>query len=383
MSQKIISNSTPSILALAQDPGGAAALQPVLSQLSQSSDVDLTVLAHHQAWQVFSAEGLNFIKCDKKEKGLSNWYAYAYDWIDKSKANLVLTATSNKKSLEKAFIRAARKRDIRCLTVLDSWTEYRNRFLEPGEQLLSKEILPDYITVIDDFTAEEMHLAGFPAEILYVTGQPSLDKFIRWIKTNSSNDSKKYFRNELGVNTHNPLIVYFSQAIADVYPPGSNEYRGYTEYDVLSTLLQSLTGIQPEPHLAIKPHPKARASKFRAMLSNASTPVSIVDTIQTDHLIAAADVIVGMTSIVLVKGFLAGRKTLSIQPNRRGQDELIISRLGLIESIINVEDAPSILRDAVSGQENIILSNIGPTTWTDGQAVERIISIIKKVLREQ
>jgi len=107
------------------------------------------------------------------------------------------------------------------------------------------------------------------------------------------------------------------------------------------------------------------------LLLNASIQIQVVDEIDADALVMGADILVGMTSTVLVKGLLAGRKLLSYQPNLSGRNELVLSRMGLLETITDRRVLASSLKDLLdSSPENNLDFKL------PDRAVDQILALI-------
>ena len=372
-----------SVLAVAHDPGGAAALKPVLVTLHARRDRRLVIIAQRNAVTTFADAGLPVTDCGRETLPFSQRYEWAVSQLWHHAPDLLITGTSGKASLERAFIRASRRVGIQCLTVLDSWTNYTRRFLEVGESELERAVLPDIIAVIDEFSAAEIQVDGFPAEIIRVTGQPALDEIFRLRDFPDSHRSLELVREHYGLMPETTLVVYFSQPIAEMYPPDSAVYRGYTEYDVLADILHALSQLSPRSFILVKTHPKAKPAKFADFLANSVFPATLVEGIATEALIQAADIMIGMTSIVLIQGVLLGKKVLSYQPDLIGRDALITSRMGLTETVKDRVRLETTLEAMLNDNIGCMYTQAAlPEIWQDGCAVERITALIDESLRE-
>jgi len=365
-----------SVLALAEDPGGAEALLPVLKRISQRKSNSLTVLARNHAWTIFDTVGLKPIRCSHQGPDFSQWLRFADNWLVEHQPGQIVTATSDKGLLERAFIRASKRRGIHCLTLVDFWTNYARRFLLPNENGLREEILPHAIAVIDEFSLEEMKGFGFPEEILFATGQPAFQNFVLWTKSDQAQNARQKVRDHFKLNADQKLVLFVSQYISDMYPPGTDDYRGYTEFDVLSDLIQAVIALKPIPFLAIKLHPKEFPGKFDDPLKGVSSHIQVVHDFDIDTLVMAADILVGMTSSVLVKGALARHKIISYQPRLKGRDELVLSRMGVIDTIKDPEMLTTKLRAQLDTSRRGLQLPAVPDSWFAGRAVDHIISLI-------
>ncbi len=364
------------VLAAAQDPGGANALVPVLVRLSERDDIDLSIVARKQACSIFGHVGLYFADCTDQELDIEGWMDFATSVFELNQPDCVLTATSDVDSIERGLIRVARSRGIMVITLVDSWTNYTKRFLTAGEERLSSDVLPDKIAVIDRFTADEMEQVGFPKDMLRVVGQPAFDQFVNWLSSDSANTQKNLVRSTLGVTEGQKLVVFISQPIGDMYPPDSRVYRGYTEFDAIRLLISSMMALEPQPILAIKPHPKSPLDEYVEIPTRYSLPVEIASDHDIDSLILAADLVVGMTSIALVKGLLAKKRVLSFQPNLLVDDALVLSRMGITQTLTDADSLTEQLIQLLSDEDRSEENRQIPQEWGDGNAVERIVALI-------
>jgi hypothetical protein len=157
------------VVAVAGDPGGAAAVAPVLAELRRRGVV-VHAWPYAQAAHIWSAHGLAH---DPLPDGPPREVEAR---LRSSGADALLIATSmNGAMWERAFTAAALTLGRPTLAVLDFWTNYRGRFAGADGQLAD---LPDVIAVMDEEARDEMVSAGFPAARLRVTGQPAFDAWV-------------------------------------------------------------------------------------------------------------------------------------------------------------------------------------------------------------
>lgn len=357
-------NPSHSILAVSHDPGGAEVLEPVVEALGKG--------------EPFHTERFH----TPENRPFEDWKREAKDRL-RSSPDLLLTATSHGSSLEKAFIREAALQGIPSITLLDSWSNYRSRFLEPGEEMLP-HFLPSVIGVMDDFAAREMGQAGFPEERLRQVGQPGFDRFLQWAQSPGAHSIRAQIRSEQGVASDEKLILFFSQPILDMDGPvGSPTYRGYVEADALKFLMQALAGWKnPSPfRLMVKLHPKEKPGKYEKLLETAPIRAQSFDSAHADMLLLASDIAAGMTSTMLVKGALLNRPQVSIQPNQQGEERLMLIRRGFLRPCGNVREIQQALETAWQGRpEDRDQPSLSPILG-DGQATRRILDEIRCLLK--
>jgi len=114
---------------------------------------------------------------------------------------------------------------------------------------------------------------------------------------------------------------------ADASFPG---YRGYTEKLVLAELCSRLRSADGKWGLCVLAHPRedlaALARTWEANSASLAGGVYRAGTLTSRQIVAAADGVAGMASILLYEAWLLGRPTLSLQPG------LIRSDLGIFRA---------------------------------------------------
>lgn len=356
------------ILALSHDPGGAEVLEPVVQEIRTQPDLDLEWIHTPQ------------------NRTLDGWMELARERLQQPRPDLLLTATSHGAALEKAFIRQANLLGIASLTLLDSWSNYRERFLEPGEEL-APEFLPNRIGIMDKFSEIEMSELWFGVKRLRQVGQPGFDRFLQWAASTQAGAIKTQLRQNLTPKLGEKLLVFFSQPIEAMDGgPGNPTYRGYVESEVLELLLRALAsckGLAPF-RLAIKLHPKEKSGKYDAMLKQNPVPAQVIDHARADELLLACDVALGMTTTMLVKGAFLKLPVISIQPNQLGQERLMLIRQGWIRPCGNEQEISRALAQAISAdQDGNFHASLLKGTLGDGKSVRRIMSQIRILLKAQ
>jgi hypothetical protein len=314
------------VVAVAGDPGGANALGPVI-ELLRAQQRPVAALAYREARGVWAKRGLAF-----EELSETTGVAAAERRLLELRTERLLTATSfNGFDLEKLFIAASRTCGIPSLSVLDFWAGYRDRFSNSDGELA---YLPDAIAVMDEYCRQEMIQEGFDGRHLHVTGQPAFDE-LEDHRQHNVPATRAAVRRRLEVEPASRLLVFLSQPLAQLFGAdvSSSRYRGYTEHTVLASLIEALGHIaarrQAPMVLLIRPHPreriedlqmhKARATGVRILLDGGGDGRSLV---------RAADLVVGMTTVLLVEACLLGCVVVSLQPGLVGADVLPTNRWG-------------------------------------------------------
>jgi hypothetical protein len=341
-----MSGARPAVLALAGDAGGAAAMTPVLKALLEDGRATLQIFAYRQAATLWRKEGLAFDSLDERisTEAISKILA-------SRKPSLLFAGTSvNGVDLEKKFINAARQFSIPSLSLLDFWSNYRPRFADSSGNLTH---LPDRIAIMDKQAMTEMMAQGFERERLVVTGQPALDN-LGVYRESFGPDRRKSLRLGLGVEESAVLVSFYSQPFSTFNPgPDDPRYPGYDEHITLGLLLAALERVSGDLgkkiHLVVRPHPREEPEKFQARAGLVPLTVSTHGDVR--DLALASDLVVGMTTMLLVEAVYLGCRTLSFQPGLKVADPLPTTRNGLTRAVYDAGTIDVALKEMLLAPE--------------------------------
>ena len=157
------------IVAVAHDIGGAQAVYPVIPTLRKRSNLRVNAIAGGFAQKVFAR-----IKAENTDTDWSD--TKIDDYLDRTRPDLVLSGTSWKSCLEQGFRNRARLRNIPSVVVIVFWSDHPRRWHDADYRFEDGQ---DRVCVPDKETAESMVRYGYPKELLYVTGQPHLERCFR------------------------------------------------------------------------------------------------------------------------------------------------------------------------------------------------------------
>jgi hypothetical protein len=369
-------SSTLSILVLAGDPGGGAALVPVLQQLILEQKTNVHIYAYRQSANLFRRQKIPFV-------GLTETTTLddCRSLLERHRPSVILTATSvNGIDLEKKLIAAAKDADIPSLAVLDFWTNYRARFEDEHRQLT---FLPDRIAVMDQRAVTEMCKLGFPVNQLIITGQPALDRFIR-VPQKERLAIRARLRKQLKLNSQDHLIVFISQHIEDAYRDliGTEDHPGYTEKSVFESLLDQISALKIELAgnsftILIKPHPCEREDSWSDVL--AQSDMVRVDRLNSTHdLAVTADQVVGMFSMALIECALLGCPVVSFQPDRISPPKEVIKDHTGIDTVTKQSELLALLKENILKPQTHLTPEKTPTIKTATSIVTHELLCLSK-----
>jgi hypothetical protein len=326
-----------SIAVMARDAGAAAALAPVARELIERGD-RVSIVAHGKAATAFELRRLPVLAFPG---------APSHEQIEgllvRHRTDVLLTGTSMKAAADRAWWDAARAHGIANLALVDHWSNLSERFSHREDF----DSLPDVIAVMDHNTVEALVAAGCPADRIRVTGQPYFDNLAH----SSILARRPDARRDLGVENARVVIVFASEPQARYYGSGPDDPRwlGYTEHDVLDLVSDAAREVTPDALLIVKLHPLEDDEAFVDLADHgiAGGPeIRILRAYPTSDLIAAADAVVGMTSIFLLESATLGVPTVSVRPGG-GEDPYIGAHAGRIVSITDRTLVASELRSAL------------------------------------
>jgi len=276
------------------NPGGFRAILPVLPLI--------------ESYQLFVTEQISSLVPESQSKQTLPYYLTEADILkilEQQKPSVLIVGTSVPSSkggnLESLFIQAAFKKGIPSISVLDHWCHYQERYT------LHKTLdaLPQIICIMDTKAKKEMLSLGFPESILSVTGQPAFDSLLSNAKDREQCLTERV--NRFPVSSDQKLITFVSEPVAEDY----GNKRGYTQHEALEILKFVMESI-PNTRIAIKKHPRESNDFFSEFIIN-NNDFFLSDTAPRD-LVLSSDLVIGMTSILLIESAMMGIPTISFQP---------------------------------------------------------------------
>ena len=309
------------VLLFSCEPGGAEVIIPVARLLAGTGVYDVTVTGYGYAIERFEKQSVPYTLVEPIGKDDSSF-------LNRFAPDLVITSATSlpiKDMSEKHIWRLARLAGIKSIALLDQWQNYSIRFsgVTAQERLA---YLPDAINCIDEIGKTEMIAEGFKGEILYQLGQPYLDR----LADGARGINCIAIRNQLDVAQEKSIILFVSEAIEENF----GRERGYTQYDALLVFLKNLVAAENQIIL-IKLHPKDDITKFHQIQAGfpLHTLIFISNELTALDCIAVSDQVFGMTSIMLIEAYILSKPVVSIQPNLKIVDPLVLSRYGYVRAV--------------------------------------------------
>lgn len=275
------------------DAGPAAFLKPVVEGwLESPPPFDWSIRLGEKASPVFSnMSGL------KPHRGADVARAEAIT----ARIGDALLVSAGGWPVEKAHVQAGQKKGIPAIQYVDSCYNYANRLCAEGDWTL-----PDMLLLITERSIAEAQAEGVPAGICRAVGHPHWGSVTR-LPAPETGD-----------------VLFIGAPVERDY----GHSLGYTESDSWRMLVDVLSnGFDGVLHYA--PHPEQ---------ASASLPAD-ADIVPYDTAaLSRYGTFVGMFSAPLVDAFLAGRRSISLQPDATATDMFFLTRQGFMPRVTDRDE---------------------------------------------
>jgi hypothetical protein len=363
------------IVVVGGDPGGAAALAPVLQVLQKRATERLRVLGYRQAVDIWARGGIAVEPLPDTEQ------VDPAAWVGSTGVDLLVTSTSvNGVDHERSFRRWAAAASVPSVAVLDFWTNYAARFRRSREDRL---LVPSVVAVMDEYARREMTAAGFPPDQLVVTGQPAFDA-IGLFRDGWDAPRRCQMREQLAADPDCRIVLFLSQPLAtEMAGLDCSDGVAMDEREILRSVASALDTIASaedvEILLAVRPHPRERLrpedlpalGRVRTVLAPGGDAWSMA---------LAADLVVGIKTALLVEACLLGCVVVSVQPAAEGRDPLPTNRSGRSLAVYDLATLPRILRSGLLDEElrgRLREASVGAAA---GGATGRVLELIDRTM---
>jgi hypothetical protein len=308
-------------LAVATDPGGAANAAPIAALLGDACEA----IASAGTAEYFERQRVAHLTLVQPDDGVGALF-------DRCRPDAILCGTTRYVSPDRRAIAEARRRHIPSVVVLDEWYLYAYRFQDDAGDFA---FLPDVICVPDDLARHEAVAEGIPPARLEITGSPALaelyDRLDGYSRHPPALPSAVH-------GTPRPRVLFLSETHrADFGDEGTSggplgSFLGYTEQTVARELAAVVAAIGSPCTVVEKLHPATVDTDGPSPGLAPGQVWARVAHAPLSPLLWHADLVVGMRSIALLEGALAGRPTLSYQPGlRRPYGPSTAERLGYVD----------------------------------------------------
>jgi len=370
------------VLLFSRDPGGTNAVLPLIEPLRARGN-DVVVYGKDAALSIYHRSNVDCT--DIADAIPSGTVEETEAFVLKLRPDLIVTGTSSEDFTERHLWNAAEKAGIASFAVLDQWTNYRLRLIPEGEDSVNgnvKEralITPSFFFIMDELAKAEMSALGIDRKRLVVTGQPFFD-YIRRTAGKFAAREIEGLRRDLTGNRGGLVLVFASQPITSIHRQNgmAEDHWGYTEKTVLKSLVTCLgklvEDLEARFTLVIRLHPKDEPDAYQDVLSTCSQLVNVTFDCETDStlLLKAADLVIGMFSMVLLEAAILETPFISVQIGLKKENPLILDRIGLTRSILTDGQLEKVLHAVLNGEKQR-----APDLPFEFGATERIVQYLE------
>lgn len=373
-------NRKADVLIFAEDPGAAnfvAGLPEALSKKGISS----LLLADGLAVRYFSDRAIDARKVD----GDTGSGAL----LDALQPKLVLTGTSeNRKSMGLSLIDESRKRGVVSAAVIDMQVNAALRFKGEGDSSLTH--MPDWLLVPDVGTVEAFQQLGYPASNIIECGHPHFDRVLEIRDKLKGEDLSSIRKRVLDSPLHGKSLVVFVAEPTSILNPGLLEYseqytfmgRGKSRHRthiVLDEFLDALEAARKAVFLVVRLHPKNSLDEFAQYKTDVDSFSSGGNPLE---LIWAADLVVGMSSMLLQEATIMGKRCLSILPRMVEKDWMPCTASGAIPCALTTDQVhywtSRLLNDFEEADPN---DDVNERQLFRRGALDRVVSFVEERMR--
>jgi hypothetical protein len=293
------------ILFVAHDPGGANVLKPVIAYFAEQTNITSYHLLLGPAAERINADGVNVRKISvppiptpdfPNEKSVLE--EDIRRMFHETRFDAVFTATSFNSNLERLCIRIAKELGVPTLTILDFWSNYRQRFTYQ-----ERFDAPSVLFVADKRMQREAE-AELPTTKVIISGNPHLLGIAARYK-----EARQTLQ---GLPIQR--IRFFCENIRHYYP-----HKAVNEFTVMPNVLKGLFDAGFKGELYIRPHPMESREPWQDFIEREqqfSPSVRILlDTASFDEVLRDACIALGFTTMALLETASVGIPTFSYQIN--------------------------------------------------------------------
>jgi hypothetical protein len=303
--------------------------------------------------------------------------------VDALHPRLVAVGTSeNVDSPALSLVDHARRAGIASVGLVDGPSNADHRFRGRSGRPLGHA--PDWIVVADEAVRRRFVELGAASERVLVGGHPRYDAVLALGEAMARADRAALCRRHFADAGPGEKVVVFLAELSDGVNPhlyhrmpsyslhGRGDHDGRTEI-VLEEVLDALGTIAPRPRLVLRLHPKNARREFEAWADEIDGFSAGGPSDALLEMLYAADLVVGLSTILLMEAALAGCRTLSVLPRQEETEWLPAIALGLTPCVTDRAGLRAALQSALAENSPALPD---PAVCVPPGAVERVTGIL-------
>ena len=346
----MVTDKIKKVMAFAREAGGVAAIGPVCQAILKVG-WELLLLSKDHGLDVFKRYNLDCVDFPVFDK---HKLSLLVNEKFKSLPDLIFNSATSLPKLdmtERYLWEWGQKHNIPTIGVVDQWQNYAVRFSGVGEKD-RLAYLPDYIFIMDDFAKNEMISNGLPENRLVVTGNPTFDRLRKTYKTFELQVDE--IKKRINITTDYMVFTFVAESLRKDF----GTIIGYDEHATLRTLGNILDQLNSKADglqifLIIKLHPENQLKEFDWVYNEWPLLAKkiIKDELIPYEVIAISDVLVGISSVMLLEALLVDRIVVSLQINSSIESQMVATRSGAIPFIKTEEVARMTIENLFQSKE--------------------------------
>ena len=362
------------ILIFVEDPGAVNCIAPIVDELARRS-VPVRLLSAGHATRLLHERGLRS----------TPWHGDSVTAAALAgPPRLLLVGTSeNPDSPAFSLLACARQAGVPSAAIIDSGANSAHRFRGRTERPLAHA--PDRLLVPDEPTYRAFATLGFAPERIAIVGHPDDDR-LRDVAAELEAVGRGSVRKRAMRATPDRIVLVFVSEISTGLNPG--QYVRSAEYTlfgrggamlrteiVVEELLEAIAALEadqwPRPYMVLRRHPKETEGDLPELASEFDE-VSVGGS--PHDVVYAADLVVGMSSMLLVEAHRLGVPTLAVLPRACEREWLQPVRDGEIPSVFRRKDLVTALGGllAFPGRQPVR----GERGGSPSNTVDRIVDVL-------
>lgn len=303
--------------------------------------------------------------------------------FDECSPGLLVTGTSeNPDTLAFGLIAEARSRHTMSVGAVDAYGNAGYRFRGRTKDPLRHA--PDRLAVADQWTKEAYMALGYPEGRIAVCGHPHYD-YVLETAARLEAEGRRQRRSVMFPHAPEgtPVAVFAAEVSTGLNP---SQYRLSADYTlrgrgerkdrtsiVLEEFLDAVDLVRPKPYLVLRMHPKNLMEELAPFLD-------VFDQVSRNEpaleLVYASDLVVGMSSMLLMEATIMGRPTLSIVPKKIEGAYLPTIKAGITPHVTTREDLRRILPELLHESKTLPV----PPSFVQYGSLERTVAFIESLL---
>lgn len=290
------------ILLFVEDPGAVNMILDLPNQLKNRA-IKLDVIATNHAIQILKKKSIKFTEINN----INQLNSYL---INKNYSAFLVGTSENKESLAFSIIDLAKKKNILSVAIIDMLSNSNSRFSGISKNPLNHK--PDKLIVTDSQTYEKFKNMGIKDKDIFVCQHPQEERINNKKETfgkvfkRRKEESKRWLFVAENIDLVNPSESYYSQEYG-FKGRGTCSWRTGI---ILEEIIDCLKDINFKHKLIVRLHPKNKIDQFDKWQNEVSFD-EISDPLES---IWCSDVVLGMSSNLLVEAMILEKPVISILP---------------------------------------------------------------------